>query len=100
MLGWRDACGPVFEQCVGDFDDVCGRPVVSGEVEHNRVWPRANNFIQQLWVGTIESINRLVGVTHAEQIGICTGHFLKHHELKRVHVLGFVYKNCFRAVTK
>jgi hypothetical protein len=90
VLRRHDALRARLEQGIRHFNDVRGRTVVPGEVEHDRVGPGADDLLEQLRVRAVESVDGLVWVTDAEEIGIVAGHLSQHRELQGVHVLGFV----------
>ena len=64
--------------------------MISREVQHRDVIPGAGDLFEQGGARSVETVNGLVLVTHAEQVGIVAGHLLQQLKLQGVHVLGFV----------
>ena len=76
------------------------RAVIARQIEYERVGPRAQNLLDQAWGGAVESVNRLVRVANAKQVGVLAGHLAQQRELEGVHVLGLVHREGAGAVTK
>ena len=74
--------------------------MVAREIEDHGVGPRAHDLLEELGIGAVEAVDRLIRVPDAEQVGVVTRHLSQQRELQGVHVLGFVDVDGFRVVSK
>ena len=74
--------------------------MVTREVQDHRVGPGREDLVDQPGVGAVKTVDRLVRVAHAEQVGVVARHLSQQHELQWIHVLGLVHVERAIAVAK